>query len=304
MAMETGSHPGMQRTASALFLMALSIFLQAVMGACVKLLGESYPAVELVFARNLFALLPLALLLRTDGVASLRTSNWSGHAMRAVVGLLATAAFFISLRMLPFAEAVILGFASPLFTALLSWPMLRERVTTEAWLAIVIGFAGVVISLPPGTWHASLGAAIALAGAACLAINRITIRQLSGTESSTAITVHFTVICTLLTAICLPFDYRIPTYHDAMVMVAIGVAGGVSQFCLTVAHCRATPALVGPLQYTSLVWAALFGMIFWGEMPTVNGLLGAALVIFSGLLLLNPPWIATLRLRPARWSRN
>lgn len=270
----------------ALSLMAAAVGLQAVMSAMVKLLGTTYPMGELVFARNFFALVPLVLMLRIMNISPRTIHDITGHFYRAVLGILATTLYFVSLDMLPLAQAVALGFTSPIFTALLSWPLVRERVRSTVWIAIAVGSVGVYFCSHVISVNASAGALVALAGALFLAWSRITVRQLSVTNSTVTISFWFSVNGAILSGISLLFNCKVPDYHDTVILAGIGFTGGVSQFFVAQAHKLYNAASMAPVDYTGLVWAGLIGYVLWDEIPDATSVIGSIFIVGSGLILI------------------
>ncbi len=247
-------------------------------------------AVESVFYRQLFALpLIVGWAMLGGGLASLRTDRIRLHASRMVVGLIAMTLNFAGMAMLPLAEATAIGFTVPLFATLAATLFLGERVGPWRWSAIALGLVGTIILVDPSgaalTGHAG-GAAVALAGAAMTAAVTILIRQLGATEPATRTVFWFTLLSMIpLTPAMLLFGRA----HDAGtfgLLLAMAMAGGVAQILLTSALRLAPVAVVLPMDYSSLLWASLLGWITFATLPASTTLLGAPLIILSGLLIL------------------
>jgi drug/metabolite transporter (DMT)-like permease len=132
----------------------------------------------------------------------------------------------------------------------------------------------------------SVGAAAAIGAAMCFALGNISVRQLSRTDSSVAITIYFTGGCAIASVIPLVFDFRVPTVIDGAIMAAIGVVGGLGQLFLVLAHRAAPAAMVAPFNYFGIIWAALFGLVFWKEVPGAAIFAGAVLIFISGFVIL------------------
>jgi len=267
-------------------LMAAAVALQAVMSGMVKLLGTAYPMGELVFARNFFAIVPLVLLLRIMGLSPRAIHDIKGHLYRAILGILATTLYFVSLEMLPLAQAVALGFTSPIFTALLSWPLVRERVSSTVWIAIAVGSVGVYFCSHVTSVSASAGALVALAGALFLAWSRITVRKLSLTNSTVTISLWFSVNGAILSGISLFFNCKIPDFHDAVILAGVGFTGGISQLFVAQAHKLYSASSMAPIDYSGLIWAGLIGYVLWDEVPDAPGVVGSIFIVGSGLILI------------------
>lgn len=269
-----------------------------VLNVMVKVLAARYPVVEITFFRSLFALPPAALMvMAAGGWATIRTAHPWGHVWRGVCGMVAMSLTFWSYELLPLADAVAIGFSSPLFMTALSGPLLGERVGVWRWGAVVLGFAGVlIVAGPDGTHPLGSGSLVALGAAAGFALTMITIRRLGRTEKPTTIVFWFMVSATLLSALPLPFVWITPSAEDFAVMVATGLCGGMTQYLVTRAYLLAPASVIGPFNYTAILWASLFGWLFWGTLPGPNVAIGSAMVVASGLVIL---WRETRRVTRA-----
>lgn len=268
-------------------LMVLAVGLFAVMDALVKWLGPSYPTLQIVFFRSLFAFIPLAaFVLRGRSLGALRTRRPLGHALRSLVGIVALSCFFYAYAHMPLANVVAIAFAAPLFVTALSVPLLGELVGVRRWSAVLVGFAGVLVMVRPDAGAFDGLAAIALAGTVFYALAMIFVRKLSRTETSAAIVFYYSLASTLVAGAFMPFQWVTPTWLDLGLLVAVGLVGGVAQIAMTNAFRLADVSVVMPFDYTAMLWAALFGFLVWGDVPGLNIWLGAAIVMMSGLYIL------------------
>nr|WP_247886971.1 DMT family transporter [Azospirillum sp. SYSU D00513] len=264
-----------------------SVFFLSIMNALVKIVAEHHPVNQVAFFRSAFALIPALIAIRLHGSwAELRTDHPLGHVKRSAMGLMSMLLVFLSFSLLPLGEAVAMTFSAPLFLTALSVPLLGEKVGLHRWSAVLVGFAGVLVMVRPDGEIVNLGALAALGAALTQAFAMIAIRQMSRTEAPNTIVFHFTAICTLVTALTLPFGWVTPTPADLALLVTTGLVGGCAQLCLTRAYSLAPAAAVAPFTYVSLLWAVLFGWFLWQEVPTVHMMAGAALVSASGLYIL------------------
>lgn len=267
-------------------LMVASVFLFSVMDMLVKLASERFPVGQILFARNLFAFVPLGLVvMRSGGLDAIRSRNILGHVGRGAVGVAAMAAFFASYALLPLGEAVALGSSGPLFMTALSVPLLGERVGRRRWTAVTVGFAGVLVMTRPGSGVFDPAALFAIGGALFYALAIIQVRRLSRTEKSTAIVFYFTLIATLAGAASLPFDAVMPRLEELPLLVAIGLLGGTAQFTMTAAFKRTAVAVIAPFDYLGLVFAMTLGYLVWGDLPDLWLVVGAAIVVASGIYI-------------------
>ncbi|WP_035691660.1 DMT family transporter [Azospirillum halopraeferens] len=286
----TASTPPFRRTDNAslgILMMLVSVFLFSILNVLVKTLSDTYPVTEISFFRNAFALVPVVVAVAVQGgAATLRTARPLGHVWRSAIGLCAMMLMFWSFALLPLADAIALNFTTPLILTALSVPLLGEKVGVHRWSAVAVGFVGVLVIVRPTGAVLELGAAVAIAAAFCQSLAMVAIRQLSRSEPPNTIVFYFTVLTTLMSACTLPFAWVTPTPGDFMLLALTGLVGGMAQLFLTRAYSLAQAATVAPFNYTSLLWAVLFGWLLWGELPEVSAVIGAGIVALSGLYIL------------------
>jgi drug/metabolite transporter (DMT)-like permease len=277
-------------------LLALSVAFFAIMNAIIKHLAATYPTMQMVFFRNLLAFVPLLpFLIHAGGLEALRTRRPLAHAFRALVGISAMAGFFYAYGRLPLAGVVAIGFAAPLFMTALSVPLLKETVGIRRWLAVAIGFVGVLVMVKPGSGVFEPAALTALAATLGVALVFIAVRSLSRTEGSATIVFYFTLSGTAVSGAFLPWHWVTPDALGLALLVLVGLLGGAAQMCMTQALKLAPVSVVSPFEYTSLLWAVGFDVALWGVAPATNTLFGAALVIATGLYILHRETIAARR---------
>jgi drug/metabolite transporter (DMT)-like permease len=271
----------------AIVLMASSVAIFAVMDALVKDLGTRYPTMQVMFFRSLLAFVPIMLLvLHSGSLRELRMHSVTGHLLRSLVGVVAMFCFFYSYSRMPLAEVVAISFAAPVFVVALSVPLLGEQVGPRRWAAVLAGFVGVMIMLQPGPGLLKSIAMVPLLGTVFFALAMIVLRKLGRTETSASVAFTFTLSCTLVSGCVLPFVWVTPGLLDLGLLVTVGLLGGVAQILMTVAFKHADLAVIAPFEYTAMIWATLFGYVFWSEVPGLNIWLGVAVVMASGLFIL------------------
>jgi drug/metabolite transporter (DMT)-like permease len=273
--------------------MVASTVLFAGVNAIVKWEVATYPIGEVAFYRALFALVAVSvIILPKSGIAVFRTRRYLAHLQRGVSQFGSMTCMFFAFSLMSLGSAVAISFAAPLFTTLLSIVVLKERVGVHRWSALVIGFAGVVIVTEPGRGTFQLGALFALANAVLISSVAVAIRRMSATESTETLTMYQMIVITVCTLGLLPFGFKPPSWPDAGGLALAGIGNGVAQYWWTRALTLAPPSAVVPFNYLSLVWATLLGLAIWGDVPTPHLLIGAAVVVASGLYIL---WRETLR---------
>ncbi len=266
----------------------VAILLLSIMDALLKWMAQSYPALEIVFIRNIVGLLPLSIfLLREKGWRVLATKRLPAHFGRSIISLLAMACFTTSLGKMKLADATAVLFSAPLFMTALSGPLLAERVGVHRWLAVLIGFAGVLIVLRPGKGLFELSAFLCVAAAVFYALTTIAIRALSKTESTAAIVCYNQIGIVVFTSFFMPELWKTPTLTDLALFIVLGLLGGFGQIALTQA-CRLAPlSLLAPFDYTGMLWAVFLGYFVWNELPDRFVIFGVVLVALSTLFLLH-----------------
>lgn len=282
----------MPRTDRPLYALALrlaGIALIATMFLLVKLAGESGIALpEVMFWRQavtvpvLFAW--LALLRRTE---TLRTQRIGAHARRAGVGMFGMVCNFGAATLLPLAEATTLGFTTPLFAVIIGALVLRETIGPWRWAAVILGFAGVLVIAQPGHEFVSpLGAAAGLGAGLMVAIISYQIRDLGRTEAPIATVFYFALFGSLIMAPFLPFVMTAHSPQQWAILIGVGLVGTFGQLLITSALRHGPVASVIVMDYSSLIWALLFGWTVWGQLPGAATWLGAPLIVIAGLIVL------------------
>jgi len=260
----------------------------SVMDALIKWLSPTFPVMQILLFRAAFALVPIVLLIsRLGGLSALRTQNYAGHLGRSLLTTLALIGFIYAFGQMPLADVVAIGFSAPLFITALSLPMLGERVGTRRWAAVLAGFIGVIIMVRPGAGVFDQVALVALAATVCYALGIISIRLLNRTETTAALAFYVNVNSLLAALLAVPFGFVWPTWMQAAELIAVGLIGGLAQLLLTIAYRLAPVAVVAPFDYTAMLYVVLFGYIFFGDLPDKSLIMGAVIVIGSGLYILH-----------------
>jgi len=267
--------------------MLFAVMVFSTMDALIKWLTPSYPLMEIVFFRSIFAFIPLLPSLLRQGSAPFRTRRPLGQAGRALIGLGATVCFFYAYRFLPLADVFGIAFAAPLFVTALSVPLLGERVGIRRWSAVLVGFIGVLVMVRPDIGVADAATLITLLGTLCYAISLVFLRNLGKSETTVSIVFYVTCTTTFASAIALPFVWITPSAVDLPLLILVGILGGIAQLAITRAFRLAPAAVVAPFDYTALPYAAALGYFVWGDVPEPIFLLGAVIVIGSGLYILH-----------------
>ena len=265
--------------------MFLSVCAFSIMDLIVKW-SENYPLGEVLFFRGFFGLLFYFCIIPKDRLKNFYYTKRAGlHFLRCIFGLIALLSIFIALRNLPLATVVSISFAAPIFTTIFSIFFLSEKVGFFRWLAVFVGFIGIIIITEPG--FASLNIYYVYPIIFCLGLSyvAIAIRQLSSTEPVWLISLNFSAAITLAGIFTIPFGWIMPNIKDLILLSLIGVFGGVANLWLSQSYKFSEVSLVTPLKYLGLIFAIFFGFFIWDEVPTFKTLIGAFLVIISSLII-------------------
>jgi drug/metabolite transporter (DMT)-like permease len=265
--------------------MFLSVCTFSVMDLLVKW-SSDYPTGEVLFFRGFFGLLPTYFLIPKNKLKTFYTTERSKeHLFRCLMGLMALIAIVVALRELPLAVVVSLSYAAPLFITVLSIFLLSEKVGIFRWLAVLIGFIGVIIIAEPGFKGMNYLYFLPLIFCIGMAFVTITIRKLSTTEPIWLISIFFTITISIAGLATIPMGWKIPNFQDFILLALIGVTGGSANLFLTQSYKLSEVSLVAPLKYLALVFAIFFGYFIWNEIPTIKTLIGALLVVLASLII-------------------
>jgi drug/metabolite transporter (DMT)-like permease len=267
-------------------LMVVSAILFASMAATVLVAARELPNAPLVFFRHFLMLLFLLPWLAKEGRGALRTDDLGGHMVRSLAGVSAVACYFYAIARLRLADAVLLNQSMPLFIPLVERAWLGERIPRRLWGVLLLGFAGLLVILRPGSSVFDPAAVAGLASAALAAVAQVGIRRLIRTEPVTRIVFYFGLIGSLAAALPALAAWRQPAPGTWIALVFMGVFATVGQLTLTRSYMYAPAAQVGPFIYVGPVFAGLIDWVVWGRLPDGPFVLGAAIVIAAATLAL------------------
>ena len=271
-----------------IFLMLVGMCLFAANDALGKWLVSTYSVGQVLLIRSLGALAILVPILFYTGWRKLFQLERPGlQFARVGVASAEVFCFYFAVRSLPLADTMTFWLAAPIYVALLSPLLLGERVDLWRWGAIVLGFVGVVIALEPTGGGLSLASLVAIIGSLCFALMIITGRSLRGTPDVSLVFWQL-IGAAIAGLIAAPTGWVMPDSFDWGLLAFLGVVAMGAHLCVTRALKLADAGLLAPLQYTLLVWAILFGYIFFDDIPRGQMLVGAGVIILAGLLLIWP----------------
>ena len=255
---------------------------------CAKWLLADYSLQQFVFLRSIFGLLVFLSFSRWyGGVGGLKTKRWKAHLLRTVLASGAMFGFFYGLKFMPLVNALTLAFTAPLIVTALSVPILGEHVGWRRWLAVIVGFIGVLIVLRPGRGMLTPAALAILVAAFCYAALAISARKLATTESSLSLSVYVTTGPLLISSILVPGNYVTPTVNSWLLFLLAGFASACAWVGIIGGYRRAPPSMLAPFEYTALIGAAIAGYYIWGEVPDKWVIAGGTVIIGSGLFIVH-----------------
>ena len=265
--------------------MFLSICAFSIMDLIVKW-SDNYPVGEVLFFRGFCGMIPIFFLIPRERYFNFyKTNRPFLHFKRCLSGLVAIVAIFIALRNLPLATVVSITFAAPIFTTIMSIFFLSEKVGLYRWLAVIVGFIGILIISEPGFSSLNFYYIYPIIFCFGLSYVAIAIKQLSSTEPIWLIGLYFSFSIMIMSFFTLPQGWILPHLKDLFLLCMVGILGGLANLWLTQSYKFSDVSLVTPLKYLALLFAIFFGYIFWNEIPTTKTLIGAMLVIISSVII-------------------
>jgi drug/metabolite transporter (DMT)-like permease len=265
-------------------LMLFSIFMFSFGDALGKYMVGTYAVGQLLWLRACAALLVLSPLIWKHRAKFVRMERPRLQLLRVILSTLEVAAFFLAVAYMPLADVITYWLACPVFVTALSAIFLGERVGWRRWSAILIGFLGVVIALRPSAQTFSGPAMIALAGSLCFSVLMLITRALRATPD---IVMASTQFCGsfLLGAAMSPFGWVTPSLSSLALFAVAGCISVSALLCVNRSLKLAPASVVVPYQYSMIIWAVLFGLIVFGDVPQAATIVGAAIIIGAGLYI-------------------
>jgi drug/metabolite transporter (DMT)-like permease len=271
--------------------MAYALF--SVHDATNKYLVASLPVWQVLFFRSVtIVIVCLAIGRRKLLIRLVETPLKVPLAARGLLTLVAWMCYFSASRYLPLAQLLTLYFSAPILTTLLAKPLLGEHVTPMRWASVLLGFVGVVIAADPVGMQASWPMLLVLASAAMWGYAIILMRQIARQEPSILQMLVQNLTFLVLTGALSIFTWVSPDPFQLMLLFAIGVIGGIGQYCLFEGSRLAPAAVMSAMEYTSLLWAFVLGYLIFGDIPTLPVWIGAATILLSGVVLVTSEWRA------------
>lgn len=270
---------------SGVALMCLGVACFGVNDAIAKVLADRYSPMQILFMRNVLAL-PVALLLAlgVQGQRALQSSKPGVHLVRGVFWILATFLFFTSIKHVGLAKSTALLLASPVLIVAVSAVFLKERTGFKTWVVVISGLLGALIIVRPGLAGFDPLALLALLAALMAAFLMLSARWVDETESFWTLMLYLTASSALVSALAVPFFWVPLQVRDLILFAGVAAFGTAGMVLMTQAFRLAPATVVAPLDYTALLWATLFGWLFWNEVPDLITYIGAVIITMSGIM--------------------
>lgn len=271
-----------------ILLLVVAEFLFAGMDTVAKHLSQDMPVAMVVWGRYAFHLGFMLLLFPGRRLLPLLHVRRKGLVLlRGVQLLAATFSFFTAIRYIPLADAVAIGFFSPLFVVALSIPLLGEKIGIRRWSAVLVGFLGVLIIVRPGFAEVHWAYGLMIVLAFIFATFVINTRVLTRSEGVMPLLFYTALLGTVGSSLLLPFVWQTPTWQQWAFMALMGAIGGGSHLILIKAYQVASASLLAPFQYAQIIFATGFGWLVFGDFPSLWVWSGAGVVVLSGLYVLH-----------------
>ncbi len=270
---------------------ASAFFLLAMMSACAKVLSHNHHIFEVVFYRNFVAFVPMVLyIIIYKNWDLLRANNKKMMSLRVIIGVSGLIVTFYALKYLPISDATVLFMTSNLIIPVLAFLLLKEHIGKHRWIAIAIGFCGVVMVAGPTGMVSTFGVFLAIFAACFHAVIQILLRHLKNEQAFT-VTFYFILGGVILPGIAMPWVATYPTQQDIALFIALGITGGLAQYCLTSAFKYAPASIAAPFNYTGLLWATGLDIIIWNYTPKWPVFIGGAIIVGAQLYIIYREYI-------------
>ena len=264
-----------------------NLILMALISAVVKTLSLTYPLSEILLLRFVFAMWFFWVILFSGaGIAALSTKRPLDHAIRSIAGICSLGMFYYAVTVIPIADATALAYSAPIFITLFSIFLLNETIGLRRWLAVIVGFVGVVLVAHPGGVDWNIGFAAAISSAITGAMVVIWLRRLSSSEKSVSIGLYYNSTGTLVCMAWVVYSgWVLPQADELLILLIFGLMCAAQQWLITISFRYAEASLLAPFEYLAMIFAAIVGYIFWDEIPILTTWLGAGVIAASGLFI-------------------
>tara|TARA_Y100000768_G_scaffold149231_1_gene111430 strand:+ start:309 stop:1256 length:948 start_codon:yes stop_codon:yes gene_type:complete len=251
-----------------------------------KYILQKYSLIQFIFVRSLLAAIILLLICPWyGGISSIKTKKWKWHLLRAFLSIIAMFGFFYGISLMPLVNAVTIVYIAPIIVTALSSSLLGEKVGLPRWIAVITGFFGALIILRPGAGSNIEASLAVFASAIGFALLAITARKMAKTESVIAMSIYVLIGPMIASIFFLPNNYINPDGSDWLIFLFAGIASVFTWMGYINAYKRYSPVSLAPFEYLALIGAAIAGYYLWNEVPDKFVLIGALIIVASGLFI-------------------
>jgi len=266
--------------------MLFAVFLMVCLDVAVKILLDNYSVTQIIFLRGSISLLIIGGAgYIAEGKSSFKTRYWRWHILRTTLMTISTTTFFLALSLIPLVNCMVIVFVSPIVMTALSGPFLGEVVGKWRWLAVLIGFIGILLILKPSGGFVDLGTIYAFIAAVTYALLSLTSRKLANKETTYNLSFYMFIGPTLVGGVGSSISWVTPTAEAWILFIVCGVLGGVGFIFFNLAYQKAEASLLASFEYTGLIWASIAGYYLFAETIDANIWLGASIIIIGGLII-------------------
>lgn len=271
----------------ALLCLMTSALLFSIMGVCIRFASETVDNPTVVFFRNAVGLFIFIPMLFKQGLSFIKTDKLWMHTWRSVVGLAAMYGFFYAIAHLKLSNAMVFSYSSPIFIPLIAYFFLKEKISLGMIIAAVVGLIGVLLVAKPDQGMFNVLSVIGLGACFLSAMAFVTVRALTSTEPPERIVFYFCIFGTLISSIPMFWHWRIFTLKELALLITTGLLANISQLFMSYAYSLAPAGQIGPMNYIAIVFAGIWGFIFWHEIPDMFSILGISIILIA-ILACNP----------------
>ena len=271
----------------ALLCLMTSALLFSIMGVCIRFASETVDNPTVVFFRNAVGLFIFIPMLLKHGFSFIKTDKLWMHTWRSIVGLAAMYGFFYAIAHLKLSNAMVFSYSSPIFIPLIAYFFLKERISKGMIIAAVVGLMGVLLVAKPDQGVFNTISFIGLGACFLSAMAFVTVRALTNTEPPERIVFYFCIFGTLISSIPMYWHWRVFTVKELALLITAGLLANISQLFMSYAYSLAPAGQIGPMNYIAIIFAGIWGFVFWHEIPDLYSILGISIILMA-ILGCNP----------------
>lgn len=267
-------------------LLAVSALLFSIMGVLIREASATVNNENIVFFRNLVGVVFFLPLILSRGLRPLKTQRLKSHLMRTSYGLAAMYCFFYAIAHLPLTDAMLFTYSAPIFTPIIAYLWLKEPLTKRMLAFSLLGLIGVILVAKPSATIFNSLSLVGLAASILAATAFVSIREMSDTEPAFRMVFYFSFFSSLISAVPLLWAWQPLSSEQLILLCAAGLMAAFAQIIMSRAYSLAPPGLIGPVAYLAIIFAGIFSLLRWGEVPDLTSIVGAVLIFSASILTL------------------